>query len=95
MCLETTDVVCVCAQLLSFVRLFAIPWTVAWQASLSMKFPRQEYWSGLPFPPLGDLPNPETEPASPVTPVLAGRLFAIEPHEKPNIIKFNTCVYLI
>ena len=64
MCLETT-MWRVHAQLLSSVRLCATPWTVAWEASLSMKFPRQEYWSGLPFPPLGDLPNPGTEPASP------------------------------
>ena len=43
---------------------FATPWTVA-QASLSMEFSRQEYWSGLPFPSLGDLPDPEIELASP------------------------------
>ena len=41
------------------------PWTVARQASLSMGFSRQEYWSGLPFPSLGDLPNPGIEPESP------------------------------
>ena len=44
------------------MRLFAIPWTVAYQAPPSMKFSRQEYWSGLPFPSPGDLPNPEIEP---------------------------------
>ena len=44
---------------------FETPWTVARQATLFMRFPRQEYWSGLPFPPLGDLPNPGTEPVSP------------------------------
>ena len=43
---------------LSHVQLFATPWTVAHQAPLSMGFSRQEYWSGLPFPPLGDLPDP-------------------------------------
>ena len=43
---------------LSHVQLFATPWTVAYQIPLSMGFPRQEYWSGLPFPPPGDLPNP-------------------------------------
>ena len=42
-----------------------IPWTVACQAPLSMGFPRQEYWSGLPFPSLGNLPNPGVESASP------------------------------
>ena len=41
------------------------PWTVAWQAPLSMGFPRQEYWSGLPFRPSGDLPDPGIKPASP------------------------------
>ena len=38
------------------------PWTVAHQAPLSLEFPRQEYWSGLPFPPSGDLPNPGSNP---------------------------------
>ena len=47
---------CVC--MLSCVQLFAIPWTVAHQAPLSLGFPRQEYWSGLPFPSPGDLPWP-------------------------------------
>ena len=46
------------AQSLSGVSLFVIPWTVVWQASLSMGFSRQEYWSGLPFSPSGDLRNP-------------------------------------
>ena len=50
---------------LSPVQLFAVPWTVVYQASLSMGFSRQEYWSGLPFPSPGDLPNPGVEPRSP------------------------------
>ena len=49
---------------LSRVRLLATPWTVAYQALQSMAFSRQEYWSGLPFPPPGDLPNPGIEPGS-------------------------------
>ena len=53
------------------------PWTVAHQAPLSMGFPRQEYWSGLPFLFPGDLPNPGIEPA------LAGRFFTTEPSGKP------------
>ena len=57
---------------LSRVRLFATPWTVARQAPLSMGFSRQEYWSGLPFPPPEDLPDPGIEPVSPVSPALAG-----------------------
>ena len=47
------------------VRLFLTLWTIARQAALSMGFPRQEYWSGLPFPSPGDLPNPEIKPRSP------------------------------
>ena len=52
-------------KLLSRVRIFATPWTVAYPASPSMGFFRQEYWSGLPFPSPGDLPDPDIEPRSP------------------------------
>ena len=51
------------------------PWTVARQASLSMEFSRQECWSGLPFPPLGGLPDPGFKPTSPAPLALAGRFF--------------------
>ena len=54
----------------SRVRPFATLWTVAHQAPLSMGFSRQEYWSGLPCPPPGDLPDPGAEPESPVSPVM-------------------------
>ena len=54
------------------------PWTVACQAPLSMRFPRQEYWSGLPFSPPGDLLNPGIEPGPRVSPMLAGRFFTTE-----------------
>ena len=50
---------------LSRVQLFATPWTVTYQAPPSMGFSRQEYWSGLPFPSPGDLPDPGIEPGSP------------------------------
>ena len=61
--------------MLSCVRLFAIPWTVARQAPLSMGFPRQEHWSGLPFPPLEDFPVTGIKSASSVSPALqAGSL---------------------
>ena len=50
---------------LSRVQLFVIPWTVAYQAPPSMGFSRREYWSGLPFPSPGDLPNPGIELGSP------------------------------
>ena len=49
----------------SHVRVFATPWTVAYQASLSMGFSRQEDWSGLPLPSPGDLPDPGVEPRPP------------------------------
>ena len=52
-------------KVLSCVRLFATPWTVAYQATPSMGFSRQEYWSELPFPSPGDLPGPGIEPGSP------------------------------
>ena len=52
-------------KLLSRVRLFATPWTVAYQAPQSMEFSRQDYWSGLPFPSPADLPNPGIKPGSP------------------------------
>ena len=52
-------------KLLSRVQLFVTPWTVAYQAPPSMGFSRQEYWSGLPFPSPGDLPNSGIEPWSP------------------------------
>ena len=57
----TYKLVCV----LSHIQLFATPWTVTLQAPLSMGFSRQEYWSGLPFPSPGDLPDPGIEPRSP------------------------------
>ena len=56
--------------MLSHFQLFATPWTVACQTPLFMGFSRQEFWSGLPFPPPGDLPNPGIEPISPASPVL-------------------------
>ena len=49
------------------------------RAPLSMRFPRQEHWSGLPFPPPGDLPNPGIKPMSPASPALSGGFFTTEP----------------
>ena len=60
--------------------LFVTPWTVARQAPLSMGFPRQEYWSGLPRPSPGEIPDPEIEHMSPV---LASGFFTAEPPGKP------------
>ena len=59
------------------------PWTVAHQAPLFMGFPRQEYWSGLPFPSPGDLPDPEIEPVSLASPTLVGVFFTTAPPGKP------------
>ena len=70
---------------------FVIPWTVACQAPVSMGFPRQENWSRLPSPPPGDLPNPGTEPTSPMFPALVGRLFTLAPPGKPS----NSLYYLL
>ena len=70
---------------LSHVRLFEIPWNVVYQASLSMGFSRQEYWSGLPFPPPGDLPDPRIEPRSP----------ALQVHALPSEPKGNLPTILV
>ena len=59
----------------SHVRLFATPWTLAHQGTLSMEFSRQEYWSGLPFPSLGDLLDPGIKPRSLMSPGLADGFF--------------------
>ena len=69
-------------KLLSPAQLFATPWTVAHQAPPSMGFSRQEYWSGVPFPSLGDLPNPGIEPGSPASQADA---LTSEPPGKPTI----------
>ena len=70
-CIECIDLgLCCCVQLLSRIKLFVTPWTLVLQAPLSMNFFRRENWSGLPFPSAEDLPNPGTEPTSPVSPAL-------------------------
>ena len=83
---------------LSYVPLFAIPWTVAYHAPPSMGFFRQEYWSGLPFPSPEDLPDPGIEPGSPA---LQTDALPSEPLGKPyatvhvkfyNIQNFNNCL---
>ena len=67
-------------KLLSLVQLFATPWTVAYQASPSMGFSRQEYWSAVPLPSPGDLPNPGIKPGSPA---LEADALTSEPPGKP------------
>ena len=71
---------------LSRVQLFATPWTAAYQAPPSMGFSWQEYWSGLPFPSPGDVPNPGIEPRSPT---LKADALPSEPQGKPLKAKNN------
>ena len=68
-------VVCMALSHLVVSVSFVTPWTVARQAPLSMGFSRQEYWSGLPCPPPGVLPDPEIKPKSPAAPALAEGFF--------------------
>ena len=80
------------------VGLFATPWTVAQQAPLSMGFSRQEYCSGLPCPPPGDLPDPGIKPTSFMSPVLTGRLFTTTTNWEAlitgeEIVDFNTIIH--
>ena len=74
----------VCLVGASIVSDSAILWTVARQAPLSMGFTRQEYWSGLPFPSPGDIPNPGIKPKSLVSPAWAGGFFTTAPPGKPS-----------
>ena len=69
----------------SHVWLFVTPWTVALQIPLSMWFSKQDYWSGLPFPSPGDLPDPEMEPAPLASPALAGRFCTTSATWEANI----------
>ena len=85
---DITNSMDMCANMLSHVshvQLSATPWTVAHLASLSMGSPRQEYWSGLPFPPAGDLPDSGIEPTSPMSPALQVDSLPADPSGKPQI----------
>ena len=78
---------------LSHVRLFATPWTVVHQAPLSVGFSRQEYWSGLPCLPPGNLPDPEIEPTSLMAPELEMGSLPLAPPGNPKWI-FILCIIL-
>ena len=80
-----------CPQSLSHVWLFATPWTIAHQATLSMEFSRQGYWSGLPFPTPRALPNLGTKRVSLASPASPGGFFTTELAEKPPYI----CIFHI
>ena len=84
---------CVYAQSLSPTQLLETPCTVARQAPLSIGFPKQEYWNGLPFPPPGNSPHPETEPESPLSLALAGRFFTTAlPGKSQDSRRPGTCL---
>ena len=91
-CTSEAYACCVCAQ---YVRLFATPRTITCQAPLSMAFFRQECWSELPFPPPGDLPDQGIKPASPASPVLAGRFFTAEPVARLEAYACRHAIHLI
>ena len=78
----------------SCVPLFATLWTVAQQAPLPMGFSRQEYWSGLPCPPPGDLPDPGIKPSSLKSPALAGGFFTTGTTWKPSASKASIQLHL-
>ena len=77
--------------MLSCVQLFVTPWTVAFQAYLPMVFSRQEYWSRLPFPISGELPDLGIETKSFASPALAGKFFTTEPSGKPRMDNKPKC----
>ena len=76
---------------LSHVQPYVTPWTVALQAPLCTGFSRQEYWSGFPFPSLGDLPNPGIEPASPVSPAFYAGSLLSEPGFPGGLVFIKLC----
>ena len=78
----------------SHIQLFVTPWTIARQAPLSTGFSSQEHWSGLPFPPPGDLPSPGKEPTSLMSPALAGGLFTTGFTWEALQIKRMSLIYL-
>ena len=77
-----------CFSHLSHVQLFVTPWTIIHQVPLSLRFSRQEYWSRLPFPSQGDLPDTGIKPMSPL---LTGGFFTTEPPRKPILNYSNLC----
>ena len=76
----------------SHVRIFATILTVAYQAPLSMGFSRQEYWSGLPSPPPGHLPDPGIEPISPASPALQADSLSLNQEAFRTINYYKRCI---
>ena len=86
--------VCICAcQVTSIMSDCATPWTVAHQAPLSMGFFRPEYWTGLPFPSAGDLPDPGIKLASGVSPGLQADSLPAEPSGKSHCITDPSSIF--
>ena len=83
---------CVCTCSVAQCPTLCDPMDCSHQVSMSMGFPRQEYWSGLPFPSPGDLSDPGIESRSPVSLALAGGFFTIKGHGKPLSIQFSGSV---
>ena len=86
-CARVLSYIYMCVLVCSVVSDSATPWTVAHQAPPSAEFFRQEFWSGLPFPPPGDLPGPGIKPVTLSSPALASRFFTTTPPGKP-------CIYM-
>ena len=87
------SILCVCAKLLSRAQLSVTPWTVACPPPLSIGCSRQDYWSGLPFPFPGDLPDWGIQPESLASPELAGTFFTTEPPGKPLFFRLNEVLW--
>ena len=79
---------CMCLAIQSYPTLCA-PWTIAYQVPLSMALSKQEFWHGLPFLSSGDLPDPGIEPASLVSPALAGRFFTTSALHYQSLIRYS------
>ena len=77
----------------SHFQLYVTPWTVAHQAPLSMGFPRQEYWSGLPCPSPGDLPDPRMEPLSPGAPAMQADSLPLSHQRSPRYVYIYIYIY--
>ena len=88
---QTVTAICIC--MLNCVQLFASPWTVACPNLLFIEFSRQEYWSRLSFPSLGDLPDLEIKPTSLVSPALTSRFFTAEPPGKPSLTSLTMIIF--
>jgi len=77
------------------VQPFVTPWIISCRAPLSVGFSRQEYWSGLPCPPPGDLPNPGIKPVPLVSPALAGGFFTTSATWEAPVIIYRISIFIL